>query len=192
MAGSGGGRHAPASNGTAGAEIESIRRALMGGDRRSIGLANALADTISESSALFDATIALLDDADPRVRMRSADAVEKASRRRPDLLRPHKRCLLDRVSLDGQQEVRWHLLQLLPRLDLSPDDRDAAFALAVESLQHKSRIVGSEALSAMFALSRDCPALYAVARRHAEQALDSAAPAMRSRAKRLLELEPPK
>ena len=51
--------------------------------------------------------------------MRAADAVEKITARRPELLRPHKRRLLTELALIPQQEVRWHVAQMLPRLSLS-------------------------------------------------------------------------
>ncbi len=94
----------------------SIRTVLAGGDRRSIGNAHALAATIADDPHLFDACVQAMSDDDPVVRMRAADAVEKASRSRPALLAPHKAALLGAISKINQHEVRWHLLQLLPRL----------------------------------------------------------------------------
>jgi len=49
---------------------------------------------------------------DPVVRMRAADAVEKITRRRADLLRGLEDRVLTEVAAIGQQEVRWHVAQL--------------------------------------------------------------------------------
>jgi hypothetical protein len=46
---------------------------------------------------------------DPVLRSRAADAAEKVSRRRPELLAAHKRRLLGHVAEVPQQGVRWHV-----------------------------------------------------------------------------------
>lgn len=78
------------------------------------------------------------------------------------------------------------MLQILPRLDLSAGERDAAFDFAEAALSRKSRIVQAEALSALFALADAEPALSDRARRRAEIASVSGSAAVRARARRLL------
>jgi len=73
-------------------------------------------------SALIDATTA----PDPVVRMRAADAAGKVTRRRSDLLNSCKQRLLDGVAAVPQQEVRWHVAQMLPRLALTTAKRERA------------------------------------------------------------------
>jgi hypothetical protein len=68
---------------------------------------------------LFDAMLG----PDPVARMRAADAVEKLTRRRPDLLQGLEGRLLSEVAAIEQKEVRWHLAQLLPRLALTEQQR---------------------------------------------------------------------
>ena len=53
------------------------------------------------------------------LRMRAADAAEKITCRRPDLLVACKQRLLDEIAAVPQQEVRWHVAQMLPRLALT-------------------------------------------------------------------------
>jgi hypothetical protein len=67
---------------------------LAGGDRRSIGRADEVAATVLQSPGLFSQLMAGLWSADSLVRMRAADAVEKISRQKPDLLRRYKNELL--------------------------------------------------------------------------------------------------
>lgn len=163
-----------------------LRHLLAGGDRRSIGAADAVAARIAGSPAGIAAAVALMRDADPVIVMRAADALEKATRADPEGLAPHKGALLGDIARDGRQEIRWHLLQVLPRLPLDPAERARAFALARGSLGHESRIVVADALSALFALSVDDTALRVQAVQQAERLLGSGAAAVRARAGRLL------
>jgi hypothetical protein len=50
--------------------------------------------------------------------MRAADAAEKISRDRVILLQPDKRLLLGLLAETTQQEMRWHLAVMVPRLKL--------------------------------------------------------------------------
>ncbi|HHT26349.1 MAG TPA: hypothetical protein GXZ82_03735 [Firmicutes bacterium] len=86
-----------------------ILQKLAGGDRRSIGCANEVAEEILADSDLFAIVLEGILHDDPIIRMRAADAVEKASSKRPGLLQPHKRMLFGEIAAIRQQEVRWHL-----------------------------------------------------------------------------------
>jgi hypothetical protein len=76
-----------------------------GGDRRSIGRSPEVVARILADPALFDPVFDAIGDDDPVIRMRAADAVEKVTVRRPDLLRSHAGRLLELAGID-QQEVR--------------------------------------------------------------------------------------
>jgi hypothetical protein len=54
--------------------------------------------------------------------MRAADAIEKISKHKPELLQKFKGALLGRIALIKQQEVQWHVAQIIPRLKLSESD----------------------------------------------------------------------
>jgi hypothetical protein len=165
---------------------EPIRALLSGGDRRSIGNADDVATAISDDPRLFEACVRAMSDDDPVVRMRAADAVEKASRSRPALLAAHKAALLGPIAEIDQHEVRWHLLQLLPRLALTADEQRGWFKRAVRWMQSDRRIVAAEALSALFGLARGDESLRAQAVTIAVQSLDGPSPALRARARKLL------
>lgn len=141
---------------------------------------------IAINEALFARTVDLMLDPNPLIRMRASDAVEKASRSSPALLQRHKEALLGPIAREEQQEVKWHLLQVLPRLELTENERNSALALAERALAHDSRIVQAEALSALFALSSEDGELHGRAVAAAEQALGSASPALRARARKLM------
>src|SRR5271166_6204805 len=92
---------------------------LQGGDRRSIGKSNEVAARVLKRPDEFPELIELLWSDDPVVRMRAADAAEKASLQRHDLLAPFKAELLGLAEETEQAEVRWHLALMLPRLPLT-------------------------------------------------------------------------
>ncbi|MBF0680085.1 MAG: hypothetical protein IR164_14220 [Devosia sp.] len=165
---------------------DELRQLLAGGDRRSLGAANEIVSLIKGTGPLVDALIQLMTDDDPVVSMRAADAFEKASRENPGILREHKSALLRRIAENAQQEVRWHFLQILPRLMLTPAERGQAFEVAADSLDHDSRIVVADALSAMFKLSIGDAVLEERAKYHATLLLSSPSAAVRTRAKKLL------
>jgi hypothetical protein len=68
---------------------KNILALLEGGDRRTIGRSNQVAELVSADPMLFPALIAGLSSADPLVCMRAADAAEKVTQTHPDLLQPH-------------------------------------------------------------------------------------------------------
>ena len=54
-----------------------------------------------------------------------------------------------------QKEVRWHLVQMLPRLSLTATERRRAAAIAESYLNDKSAIVRVNALQALVELAGD-------------------------------------
>lgn len=119
---------------------------LRGGDRRSIGRSGEVVAEVLADPSLFPALIDAMVEPDPLVRMRAADAVEKVSRSRRELLEPHRRRLLNEVAQIPQQEIRWHIAQLVPRLELMGVDREQAVELLIEYLDDASRIVKAFAM----------------------------------------------
>jgi hypothetical protein len=166
--------------------VTRLEALLEGSDRRSIGGAEQAARLIERSPEALAEAIRLMEHADPVLRMRSADALEKASRADASLLAPHKKALLGSIARDPQQEVRWHVLQIVARLPLTESERRQAVAMSRASIDHPSRIVAAEALTALFRLSEGDPALRREVVRLAHDCRSSSAPSMRSRAARLL------
>ena len=170
---------------------DDIRDLLHGGDRRSIGRVPQVLDRMKASPHLFDQLVAALSDTDPIVCMRAADALEKASLRDASALQKHKRALLRLARSTAQQELRWHLAQMLPRLHLQPAEWHAAARTLQRYQTDPSSIVRTFALQGLVDLAQDHPALRPLALRVLNQAARSGTPAMRSRAARLLrELAP--
>src|SRR5271156_4803430 len=107
---------------------------LSGGDRRSIGRSNEVAAHVLAHPAHFRHVFAGLSAGDPVVRMRAADAIEKITARRPELLRPYKRNLLAIAGSSKQQEIRWHAALIIPRLQLTARERAVALDILFDYL----------------------------------------------------------
>ncbi len=82
---------------------------LKGGDRRSIGRSNEVTKLVLRQPGRFAELVECLWSEDPIVRMRAADAAEKVSAMKTDLLKPYKRELLGLLAEADQIELRWHL-----------------------------------------------------------------------------------
>lgn len=123
---------------------------------------------------------------DPIVRMRAADAAEKVSAMKTDLLKPYKRELLGLLAEADQIELRWHLATMVPRLSLTGAERQSAAAALLRYLEDRSSIVKTFALQGLVDLARKEPNLLVPATQALEQSLLSGTAAMRARARKLL------
>lgn len=159
---------------------------LQGGDRRSIGRSDeVVAQVLADPALLAPLAEGLLAD-DPLVRMRAADALEKVTAQHPDWLQAHKALLLGEAARLDQQEVRWHVAQMLPRLELSAGERARAVAILRADLDHESRIVRAFALQALSELADRDPAQRQEVLALLEELSVTGCPAVRSRARKLL------
>ena len=159
---------------------------LSGGDKRSIGKAGQVVERILETPALLADVVQGLTQADPVVRMRCADVAEKVSVVHPEWLRQHKQALLSYASRVQEKEVRWHMAQMLPRLELSPDERRKAIALLFTYLADTSQIVQTLSMQALFDMSECDSKLRRRVVPILEEAVANGGGATRSRAKKLL------
>jgi hypothetical protein len=167
---------------------QAIAAMLKGGDRRSIGKSNHIAKLILSDSKRFSELVECLWAEDPIVRMRAADAAEKVTVTRPELLDPHKRELLGLLDEAGQIELRWHLALMVPRLSLSGTERARAAAAFRHYLEDRSSIVKTFALQGLVDLARQDSNLRGPARRVLEESLRSGTAAMKARARKLLKV----
>ena len=119
-----------------------LLRTLRGGDRRSIGRADAAARAALADSACAEVLwLGLLGATDPVVRMRCADALEKCSRLRPDLVHARRASLLRLAQAPQPKELRWHLMQMLPRAAWAPQECALVLAVIQAALRDASAIV---------------------------------------------------
>jgi hypothetical protein len=159
---------------------------LEGTDRRSIGRADEVARLVLREPSRFRELIQCLWDENPVVRMRAADAAEKASAKKPRLLDRHKPELLGLLAEAEQIELRWHLAAIVPRLRLTAPERQRAAAALLRYLEGRSSIVKTFALQGLADLARNDANLRRRVKHLLEEAAQSGTPAMRARARKLL------
>ena len=159
---------------------------LRGGDRRSIGRSNHVMKIVLRAPRRFAELIECLWSDDPIVRMRAADAAEKASAVQPELLKPYKTELLGLLVEAEQIELRWHLAQMIPRLPLEKEEMRRAVDTLQLYLEDRSSIVRTLALQALADLSRSDRELQLRVREILKESGVRGTAAMKARARKLL------
>lgn len=159
---------------------------LEGGDRRTIGRSDQVAAMVSRNPGLFPDLIAGLWSEDPLVRMRAADAAEKVTRSKHQLLQPFKKELLGLMVEATEQELRWHLAAIVPRLVLSAAQRQQAISALTRYLEDRSSIVRTFALQALADLAQDDPSLRPRVLGLLHESVRNGTPAMKARSRKLL------
>jgi hypothetical protein len=130
-------------------------------------------------------------DEDRLVRMRAADAVEKATRGHPEWPQRWKRPLLGQVASYEDKELRWHVAQLLPRLKLTSAGRDPALQILTGYLNDASSIVRTFSMQALADLAAEDEQLREEVRPIIERLIRTGTPAMKSRGRKLLKRPDP-
>jgi HEAT repeat protein len=164
----------------------SILEKLTGGDRRSIGRSHIVVKEGLSRPEMFPGLFAGLRNKDHLVRMRAADAIEKITFRRPVLLQPYKRQLLELAGQMSEKEIRWHMAQILPRLELSARHRAAALDILFEYLRDTSSIVKTCAMQAIADLAAEDKVLTTKVLPMIRELTEVGTPAMRARGRRIL------
>jgi len=164
-----------------------ILNKLKGGDRRSIGKVDDIVRTVLEQPDLFETLFNGMLSDDALMRMRAADAVEKITRTRPDLLQPHKQKMMDQVAPINQQEVRWHVAQMLPRLALSAREQKKAVDILLEFLNDKSKIVKTCCMQSLAELAEQNRQILPAVKDLLKELTRTGSPAMKSRGRKLLD-----
>jgi hypothetical protein len=166
--------------------LDDLQAMLAGGDRRSIGRAGDVLARLTVAPILFSQLIEGMQHPSAVVRMRCADVAEKYSAAHPEVLRPFRLRLIDLGMRSEQQEVRWHLAVMLPRLALNAVETGQVYAILCGYLTDRSRIVRTfamQGLADLAALDRGLiPGVLAIL----EECMRDGSPAMRSRGKKLI------
>jgi uncharacterized membrane-anchored protein YjiN (DUF445 family) len=165
---------------------KNILALLEGGDRRTIGRSETAAALVARNPGLFPDLMAGLWSEDPGIRMRAADAIEKVTRRARELLQPYKKELLGLMTEARQQELRWHLAAMVPRLTLNARERQLAASLLNRYLEDRSSIVKTFALQGLAELAQDDSRLRPRVLEILREATRNGTPAMKARSRKLL------
>jgi hypothetical protein len=135
---------------------------LLGKDLRTITQNSSLVESVHDQQT-FDELFSLVFHHERPLVMRAVDAVEKVSLKHPEFLKPHKSQLLRVLKSAEHKELKWHIAQLMPRIDLTKDElKEVWHALVYWVLnKNESKIVRVNALQGLFDLAKDEPDLKA-------------------------------
>ena len=123
--------------------MHAVRVKLTGGTRTSVGSADEVIQKLLKNTSGLSAIYDLFLDEDPVVAMRASYVAMKVAEQKPNSVEPFAKDLLKNLNLYTQQEVRWHIPQLLAHLNLTLAQRRKAYEVLMEwSETDKSKIVG--------------------------------------------------
>ena len=166
---------------------DQMRLMLSGGDRRSIGRVAEVVALIERWPETTSCLVGCLWDEDSRVCMRAADALEKISRKQMFLLESHTASLLGLLAETTQQEVKWHLAVILPRLQLTDSECRRVADILQSYLADKSSIVRTFAMQGLVDLTGQCSSLHPTVTDLIRTFTRTGTPAMRARGRKLLQ-----
>ena len=120
-----------------------FREQLSGGTRTSVGEADEVIQKLLEDPSSLSEIYGLFLDEDPVVAMRASYVAMRVAEQNPGSVKTFANELLNNLDLYKQQEVRWHVPQLLVHLDLTKTQRRRAYDVVMEWAEtDKSKIVG--------------------------------------------------
>lgn len=163
-----------------------VIRKLKEGDLRQKGRSEEVVADVLKEPRLFRHVVVGIVDAEPGVRMRASDATEKIARLRPELLCPYKKEFINLAATIAQKEVRWHLAQILPRLELTKKERQQVFDILVSFLDDDSRIVKTFAMQGLADIAEMDRSYLPRVVKIVEGLMASGIPAIQSRGRKLL------
>jgi hypothetical protein len=130
---------------------------LAGGDLRSDGLANEAANFVLLNPELIGELFLGLDDSDEVIRGRTADALEKVARSRPDLLIDRLDELISVAREDRVPMVGWHLAMIFGHLAGDGEAVESFTPVLLEMLQRQSVFIKSWAIVSLCIVGRLYP-----------------------------------
>ena len=128
---------------------KALRDHLGGGTRTSVGQAPAVIKQVARSPETLHEIYDLFLDDDPVVAMRSSYVAMKVAEADPESTWGYKKKVLRDLPRYVQQEVRWHIPQLLIHMNLTRTERRKAYsAVLAWSETDKSKFVAYYGLEA--------------------------------------------
>jgi HEAT repeat protein len=161
---------------------------ISGGDLRSDGLANEVAEFVLENPHTFEDLFAGLSEEDDVVRGRAADAIEKISRRRPDLPKQRIPELIRMAGDEPVAMVKMHLAMLFGHMVVYPECTDQLMAVLLQMLDDSSVFTRSWAIVSLCILARKYPEKYQTILEHLSKLQADESVAIRTRVKKAVHL----
>lgn len=159
---------------------------LSRGDMRTVGTVEEIVEYGTDHNELVNYLVEAMLFSDPGVRMRASDALEKISRKSTENIESHKNTLIQILRESKQQEVQWHLAQILPRLTLTKEEAEELYFLFKKNFESsKSSIVQVFSLQAMVDLRDLLPNKSSEIADLVIRSTTSVKPSLKSRAKKI-------
>jgi hypothetical protein len=130
---------------------------LSGGDLRSDGMSNEAADFVLKNPEIFNELFEGLSVSDDVVRGRTADALEKISRKRPDMLVDRLPKLLQVAEEDHVPMVKMHLAMIFGHLVLYEERLRDLISILFILLEDESVFTRSWAIVSLCIMARKYP-----------------------------------
>jgi HEAT repeat protein len=130
---------------------------LTGGDLRSDGSANEVADLVCTNPPLLNDLLMGLHQADDVVRARTTHALERISRSKPEMLVGHLAKLEQIAHSDQVPTVRWHIAMLLGNMAALRKLASPVGSVLLEMLADPSVFVKSWVISSLCIVGRKYP-----------------------------------
>ena len=123
--------------------MSTVRKLLTGGTRTSVGEADQVIQKLLKAPSGLSEIYNLFLDEDPVVAMRASYVAMRVAEQKPESVEPFAKELLKNLELYTQQEVRWHIPQLLVHLNLTKTQKRRAYEVVMNWAEtDKSKIVG--------------------------------------------------
>jgi outer membrane PBP1 activator LpoA protein len=123
--------------------LSTVRTLLSGGTRTSVGEADQVIQKLLKAPSGLSEIYNLFLDEDPVVAMRASYVAMRVAEQKPESVEPFAKELLKNLELYTQQEVRWHIPQLLVHLNLTKTQKRRAYEVVMNWAEtDKSKIVG--------------------------------------------------
>lgn len=159
---------------------------LTEGDKRTVKGVDEAVQLVIRQPDLINVLLMFMRDDSESTAMRAADCLEKYSRTHASHLQDYEDILLKILEVVPQKEVRWHLAQILPRLELSSASMTRAAKVWLYDYYHStSSIVRTASLQAVFDIRNRKPGLLPYVKEAVEYGLDHGSAAVKARAKML-------
>jgi hypothetical protein len=130
---------------------------LSGGDLRSDGMANEAAKFVIDNPQIFEDLYLGLFEVDDVIRGRTADALEKVARERPDLLIEHLPELVNLSATDHVSMVKMHLAMIFGHLAIYPGSVGQLTLALFDLLEDESVFTKSWAIASLCIIGRKYP-----------------------------------
>jgi len=136
--------------------MKEIKEYLNGNDLRSIGNSEEILELI-HSQKDFDKLFSYLCDENRHIRMKAIDIIEKITTKEGKYLKKYKNEIIEFTENNNNIEFKWHLAQLLPRLEYNNEEINIVWEkLKQWALDTKeSKIVRVNSLQSLYELQNE-------------------------------------